>query len=251
MSEVLGNISKFNSLLEVDNLSKSYSRNVAVDNVNFVLNSGEIISILGSNGAGKTSLINVLAGVSKKDSGCVKYKGVNFDKLGQNARKSIGFLMHDSMLYHGLTSFENLQFYGRIFGMTRINDRINEVVEIMGVQELKDVQISKMSHGQRKRFSIARAILMDPEVLLFDEPETGLDSEGVIRLQRVISSMRDKSIGASLIATHNLDFAFSISDKIMVLSKGRLVGINSVHSTSPEHLKEIYSDVLPQGLGNA
>ena len=103
-----------------------------------------------------------------------------------------------------------------------------------------------MSHGQKKRFSIARAILHKPEILLMDEPETGLDSEGVIRLKKIISVIGEESLGTSLIATHNLDFAFGISDKIMFLSKGRLVGINSKDTMSLGDFKDSYSDLLTQ-----
>ena len=239
-------ISKINTLLEIDSLSKSYSKNLALDCVNFVLNPGEIISVLGGNGAGKTTLIKILAGVTKEDSGCVKYKGVQIDLLGPSIRRKIGFLMHDNMLYSGLTAFENLRFYARLYGVTPIDDRVNEVIEIMGVQDMKNIQISKMSHGQKKRFSIVRAILHKPEILLLDEPETGLDSEGVIKLKKIISIIGEESLGTSLIATHDLDFAFSISDKILLLSKGRLIGINSKDTMSFEDFKNSYSDRLTQ-----
>ena len=240
-------ISRINTLLEIDSLSKSYSKNLALDSVNFELNTGEVVSILGDNGAGKTTLLKLLAGVIKKDSGDVKYNGIQLEKLGQSVRSKIGFLMHDSMMYNGMTAFENLQFYARIYNISTFKDRINEVVDMMGIEGIKNIQISKMSHGQKKRFSIARSILHNPEILLMDEPETGLDSEGVIRLKKIIYGIRDEEFGTSLIATHNLDFAYTISDKIMFLSKGRLVGINSTDSMSLERFKEIYSDFLSRG----
>ncbi|MBS57605.1 MAG: heme ABC exporter ATP-binding protein CcmA [Chloroflexi bacterium] len=243
---MLGGISRINTLLEINSLSKSYSKNLALDCVNFELNPGEIVSILGDNGAGKTTLLKLLAGVIKKDSGDVKYNGIQFEKLGQSVRGKIGFLMHDSMMYNGMTAFENLQFYARIYNISPFKDRINEVVDMMGVEAIKNIQISKMSHGQKKRFSIARSILHNPEILLMDEPETGLDSEGLIRLKKIIYGIRDEEFGTSLIATHNLDFAYTISDKIMFLSKGRLIRINSTDSMSLDRFKEIYSDFLNQ-----
>ena len=144
-------ISRINTLLEIDSLSKSYSKNLALDCVNFELNPGEIVSILGDNGAGKTTLLKLLAGVIKKDSGDVKYNGIQLEKLGQSVRSKIGFLMHDSMMYNGMTAFENLQFYARIYNISASKDRISEVVDMMGVEGIKNIQISKMSHGQKKK----------------------------------------------------------------------------------------------------
>ena len=188
-------ISRINTLLEIDSLSKSYSKNLALDCVNFELNPGEIVSILGDNGAGKTTLLKLLAGVIKKDSGDVKYNGIQLEKLGQSVRSKIGFLMHDSMMYNGMTAFENLQFYARIYNISTFKDRINEVVDMMGIEGIKNIQISKMSHGQKKRFSIARSILHNPEILLMDEPTVGLDPKSrKDLLHKVLSLKKNKDV---------------------------------------------------------
>ena len=182
---------------------------------------GQTLSLVGANGSGKTTLLKILATLSKPDSGQIVVAGLRPDRSGAALRKRIGVVTHDPLLYDDLTGRENLSFYCRMFGVADADARVESVTEMVGMESRLDQRIGSMSHGMKKRFSIARALLHDPPVLLMDEPESGLDYEAVNLLDKIISKRSDPH-RAIIMTTHDLDRAIKLGDSLAVLSDGRV-----------------------------
>lgn len=191
---------------------------------------------MGANGSGKTTLLKILATLSKPDSGQIVVGGLSSDRSGAALRKKIGVVTHDPLLYDDLTGRENLRFYCRMFAVSDAEGRVESVTEMVGMESRLDHRIGSMSHGMKKRFSIARALLHNPPILLMDEPESGLDYEAVNLLDKMISerSGPDRTI---IMTTHDLDRAIRLGDRLAVLSDGR---VSYSGDATPETAREAY-----------
>ncbi len=199
---------------------------------------------MGANGSGKTTLLKVMATLSKPDSGQVLIGGLSADRSGALVRRQTGVVTHDPLLYDDLTGRENLRFFCQMFGLDSANERVERVTEMMGMTLRLDQRIGAMSHGMKKRFSIARALLHDPPVLLMDEPESGLDQEAVALLDTVIRDRSD-SRRAVIMTTHNLERAIELGDTLAVLSNGRV----AYHDATAEVDGELVRDAYMRGGG--
>ena len=207
--------------VRVRGVAKSFGRTPVLRGVDLDVPWGQTLCLVGANGSGKTTLLKILATLSKPDSGQVLIGGLSADRNGPLIRKRIGVVTHDPLLYDDLTGRENLRFVCRMFGLDRASERVKQVSEMVGMTTRLDRRIGAMSHGMKKRFSIARALLHDPSVLLMDEPESGLDQEAVALLDTVISE-RSHPRRTVIMTTHNLDRAFQLGDTLAVLSNGRV-----------------------------
>ena len=207
--------------VRVRGVAKSFGRTPVLRGVDLDVPWGQTLCLVGANGSGKTTLLKILATLSKPDSGQVLIGGLSADRNGPLIRKRIGVVTHDPLLYDDLTGRENLRFVCRMFGLDRASERVKQVSEMVGMTARLDQRIGAMSHGMKKRFSIARAILHDPSILLMDEPESGLDQEAVALLDTVISE-RSHPRRTVIMTTHNLDRAFQLGDTLAVLSNGRV-----------------------------
>ena len=199
-----------------------------------------MLTVLGPNGSGKTTLVKVLATLTRPDEGRASIAGLDLGRHGGVTRRMVGVVTHDPLLYQDLTGDENLKFAGRMFGLDRIDERIETLAEALGLKARLDHRVAALSHGMRKRLTIARALLHDPLVLLMDEPESGLDQEAVAMLDAVIRD-RSRATQAILMTTHNLDRGISLGDRVAILAKGRLVHEERVVSSSAaEVLRNAY-----------
>ena len=226
--------------IEVKGLSKAFGRTPVLRDLELDVPWGEVVTILGPNGSGKTTLIKVLATLTRPDQGAVRLAGLDLSRLGQRIRRIIGVVTHDPLLYDQLTGYENLKFTGRMFGLDGLDDRIASVAEQLGVAARLHQRAGTLSHGMRKRFSIARALLHDPLVLLMDEPDAGLDQEALEMLSAVFSD-RTHPYRTVLMTTHNLERALALGHRVAILSRGRIVYQRPVDSsTAAGSLKEAY-----------
>ena len=225
--------------VQIRGLTKAFGRTPVLRGVDLDVPQGTVLSLLGPNGSGKTTLIRVLATLTRADAGEVRICGVGLGRHGSRLRGMIGVVGHDPLLYDDLTARENFRFVCRMFGLDRADDRVEEVVELMGMTADLDRKVGAMSHGMKKRFSIARALLHDPQVLLLDEPETGLDQEALTLLDAVISTRSNPS-RTVIMTTHNLERAVALGDRMAVLADGRVAYHEFVDSSDTDSARKAY-----------
>ena len=155
--------------IDARGIGKSYGRTQVLRELDLQVPWGQTLTVLGPNGSGKTTLIKTLATLAKPDSGEVRIAGLSTRRSGARVRRAIGVVTHEPLLYDGLTGEENLRFFARMFALDRIDERIGEVAAQMGIIDRLDARTGTLSHGMRRRFSIARALLHSPRVLIMDE----------------------------------------------------------------------------------
>jgi len=230
-----------NNVIEINNLNKRYGKIKAVNNLSFRVKEGELFSFLGINGAGKSTTINMICGELKSDSGtilvCNKEVGTN-DKY---IKRKIGVVFQESLLDKTLTVYDNLKFRASLYGITGKSfiERYNELEKLFELHEIKKQTISQLSGGQKRRVDIARAVIHKPEILILDEPTTGLDPGTRKKIWKVLNSLRKKNKLTIFLTTHYMEEAVD-SDYIVILDKGSVVA-----EGTPNELKNKYaSDMI-------
>jgi len=205
----------------VRSLEKSFGEWPVLWNLDLSVPWGQALVLFGANGAGKTTLLRILATHVKADHGSVAVAGHNLCTRPENARHRIGVVGHRSLLYDDLTCRENLIYYSRLFGLKDYKPRVDEVLAKVRLGDRADHRVRTLSNGMQKRASIARAILHQPDVLLLDEPETGLDRESVSILGTLLAEWTDS--GRSVVmTTHDLDLGLSWGHRAGVLRGGKI-----------------------------
>ena len=207
--------------IHVSGLSKAYGRAQVLRGLCLEVPWGQTLTVLGQNGSGKTTLIKTLAMLTKPDAGEVRIGGLSTRHDGKRVRRAIGVVTHEPLLYDSLSGGENLRFFAKMFGLERIDERISSVAAQMGIAARLDIRAGALSHGMRRRFSIARALLHSPRVLIMDEPESGLDQEALGLLEAIISDKTNPE-RAILMTTHNLERGIALGDRVAILSGGRI-----------------------------
>ena len=225
--------------IEVKGLSKAFGRASVLRNLDLQVPWGEVLTVLGPNGSGKTTLIKVLATLTKPDAGVARIGGLDLAHSGQRVRRAIGVVAHDTLLYDDLTGHENLSFYARMFGLEGVEERIAEVTERMGVTARLHQRVGTLSHGLKKRFSIARALLHDPLILLMDEPESGLDQEALMMLEEVVSD-RTAPFRTVLMTTHNLERGLALGHRMAIMAHGRIAYQESLDAVGTAAVRDAY-----------
>lgn len=223
--------------MRIRGVTKSFGRAPVLRGIDLDVPMGQTLSLVGANGSGKTTLLKILATLSKPDSGRALVGGLSLDKHGALIRRRIGVVTHDPLLYDDLTGRENLRFFCRMFGVDGADERLERVTEMVGMTERLDQRIGAMSHGMKKRFSIARALLHNPPILLMDEPESGLDREAVALLDAIIMD-RSEPRRTVIMTTHNFERAIRLGDTLAVLSGGR---VSYVGKADSEEARELYA----------
>lgn len=208
--------------LEAASLVREYGPVRAVDHVSFRLDAGEFLSVFGPNGAGKTSLLRLLAGGLRPTSGEVRLSGAPLTVGDRAARGRIGVLSHLSFLYGRLTARENLLFYGRLHGLEDLDSRVPDRLAEVGLERCADRPADTLSRGTVQRLALARALLHDPEIVLLDEPHTGLDAHAGAMLQELLSALRDGGRTVVMV-THSLGRGLELADRVAVQVRGRFV----------------------------
>ena len=221
-----------NVVLKAEGLTKRYGDLTAVDQLSLEVYAGEVFGLLGPNGAGKTTSINMLVGLLKPDSGQVFINGELVDDSNREARLRVGVCPQASVHWHKLTCIEQLQFIGEMYGMKgrTARQRGKELLDILELSEKENQRASTLSGGMKRRLNLAMALVHDPEILVLDEPEAGLDPQGRVLVREYVQSLaREKTI---LVTTHNMDEADRISDRVAIIDYGKLLVVDT-----PEALK--------------
>ena len=209
-------------MIEIKKLTKQADNKLILRGVDLSINKGETVAILGPNGAGKSTLLKVLATLIKPTSGLVKINGLDLKKNHTQIKKILGYLPHSSLLYDHYSPLENLVFFGNIYGVKDVEQRAIKLVKEVGLSFFLNEPVKNFSRGMIQRIAIARAIIHDPEVLLLDEPHTGLDQGAISILNNVILSMKEKGT-TTLMVTHDFKQAAEICDRIIIVKNGKIV----------------------------
>jgi heme exporter protein A len=209
------------TVLEARGLVREYGSLVAVDGVDLTLRDGEFLTVFGPNGAGKSSLLGMLGGALRPTRGSVAVRGTPLDFGDTSWRSRVGILSHRGFLYAQLTAEENLRFYGQLFGLMDLDTRIPERLERVGLANRARSQAHELSHGMRQRLALARALLHDPDLVLLDEPFTGLDPTASAVLHDVLRELRDGSRTVVMV-THNLSEGLALATRVAIQVAGRL-----------------------------
>ncbi len=225
--------------IQVKGLSKAFGRTSVLRDLELEVPWGQVLTLLGPNGSGKTTLLKILATLSKADSGRVRIGGLDPANQGPRVRRYIGVVTHDPLLYEDLTGRENLRFFARMFSLQGIDERIEYVTALMGMTPRLDQRVGNMSHGMRKRFSIARAMLHDPAILLMDEPESGLDQEALGMLDALVSE-GSNPLRTVLMTTHSLERAIAVGQRMAILANGRVAYQESLEHAGTEAIRDAY-----------
>jgi heme exporter protein A len=204
--------------LEVTALTRRFGRTTALDGVSFEVPRGAKVALLGSNGAGKSTLLAILSTLLSPASGTVRIEGFDVAREGNEVRRRIGVLAHRPMLYEQFTPLENLEFFGGLYGQASAT-RIEALLRRIGLWTRRDEPTEVFSRGYHQRLAIARALVHEPSVLLLDEPETGLDEEGIALLDELM--LRAPGITV-LAATHRRDRIEGWADAVVELHRGRV-----------------------------
>jgi heme exporter protein A len=209
-------------LLEARELTRSFGPLVAVDGVSFALAPGEFLTIFGPNGAGKTTLLRLLGGGLHPSSGEVRIQGERLDPSETEWRRRIGVLSHQTFLYGHLTAAENLRFYAALYGVKDVARRVSEGLERVGLLQRASGAVRTFSRGMRQRLALARTLLHDPDIVLLDEPYTGLDAHAAAVLRDVLGALKDGRRTVVLV-THNLSEGLELADRVAVQVRGRFI----------------------------
>jgi heme ABC exporter ATP-binding subunit CcmA len=208
--------------LEIADVSRHFGRRRALSHVTLTAGAGEIIGLLGPNGAGKSTLLTILATLLTPSSGTVRYGGRTAAELGAPLRGRLGFLAHDLHLYPELSARENLDFFARLYGVEEPRTRVASALAGAQLDARADEAVAGFSRGMRQRLALERALLHDPDLVLLDEPFTGLDDESSGRLKDRLRDLR-ASGAIVILATHDLDLVADLLDRAAIFREGRLI----------------------------
>ena len=207
-------------LLDARGLVREFAGIAAVDGVDVSLPSGGFLVVFGPNGAGKTSLLRMLGGGLRPTRGEVWLGGERIEAGSPRGRERIGVLSHQTFLYGHLTARENLRFYGRLFGLSDLGRRLEHRLGEVGLLDRADDLVSTFSRGMRQRLGLARTLLHEPDLVLLDEPYTGLDPHAAAILRTVLETLRD-GLRTVILVTHNLTQGLELADRVAIQVRGR------------------------------
>jgi len=231
------------AFLKADGLVKRYGHINALRGIDLQVDRGDSIVLLGPNGAGKSTLLGVLAGRVRPTEGQVILQG---EALGKSAtaRSLIGYLAHSSLLYQGLTARENLLFYGKLYGVEGPADRCDEMLNFMGLWERRDDKVGGFSRGMEQRLSIARSLLHDPQLILLDEPFSGLDYQSSRAFAHALRQLRDGR-RTLIIATHDMAAVEDLGDRVTIMNRGRILHQEKIPVQAPGNIMDLYAKIIP------
>jgi heme exporter protein A len=195
---------------------------MALRGIDLDIRPGEFVTIVGPNGAGKTTLLRILATLSRPTHGHVSIAGHTLPKGADDARRQIGLLSHQPLLYGDLTAEENLHFFGRMYDVPQLGARVLELLERVELLDRRQDRARTFSRGMQQRLAIARALLHDPAVVLLDEPFTGLDPRSSDRLEEMLHVLRDGQ-RTVVMTIHDLERGWAMCDRALVLARGKIV----------------------------
>lgn len=238
-------------MFEVRGVQKAFGRNVVLDGLDLDIFAGEVITIIGESGSGKSILLKAMMGLIEVDGGSIRFDGE--EVTGQTeaewvaTRQRIGMLFQESALFDSLTVYENVGYALReqtTMSEEEIAKRVSETLVLVGLPGIEDMAPSDLSGGMRKRVALARAVAVRPEIVFYDEPAEGLDPINVTRVNRLLLGLQKSLKVTSVVVTHNLKAAFAISDRLALIHDGRVAATGA-----PETFLESEDAVVREFIG--
>ena len=227
-------------VLQVSKLTKQFGQVTSVDEVSFEIKKGEVLGLLGANGAGKTTAINMILGIVTPSSGSVQVFGKDLQRERIAILKRMNFCSTYTQLPGNLTVAQNLKVFGKLYRVSRLNERIDEVLGILEVSHLKNRLSGNLSAGESTRLNLCKALLNRPELLLLDEPTASLDPDIADKVRKVVSRIREEEGTTMLYTSHNMRDVEEVCDRIVFMHKGRVL----FTGTGPEVLQHFEEDTL-------
>tara|TARA_B100001179_G_scaffold222605_1_gene199217 strand:+ start:204 stop:917 length:714 start_codon:yes stop_codon:yes gene_type:complete len=235
-------------MIEVINLKKNYDKKVAVNNLNFQIQKGEIIGLLGPNGCGKTTTIAMILGLLKPTSGQVIINGKNIEKERIYLLNQMNFISPYVELPKKLTVKENLEVYARLYGVKKINYKIKTLSDQLRLNDFLNKKTGELSSGQKNRISLAKALINDPEILLLDEPTASLDPETGDYIRSFIENYCSNKKISILLASHNMNEVERLCNKIMMMKNGNIIDDGNPNVLIKKHgrknLEEVFLKIV-------
>ncbi len=230
-------------MIKVRQLVKRFGLKTVLNGVDLDVERGEFVALLGPNGAGKTTFLRILASLSHPSMGEVSVAGQRLPHQAAAVRARLGVVSHVPLLYGDLTAEENLHFYGRLYGIEHVGARTTEVLELIGLQSRRHDLVRTFSRGMQQRLAIGRAVLHNPDVMLFDEPHTGLDQDASTMLDGVLRSVAAEG-RTVLMTSHDLARSEALATRFDILSRGVIVASATRKSLGRGHLLSFYKRAL-------
>ena len=225
--------------IQAELITKSFGLYDALQGVNLVVDEGECMAVLGPNGAGKTTLLKILATIMNPTAGKLKVFGQDVKTEPEVTRRRIGVVSHQSFFYSRLTIYESREFDARMYGIADHDKRIREVISLVGMSSRLQDRTHTLSRGMQQRISIARALLHNPDIVLLDEPETGLDQQAMTMLWQLLRDDKEKK-RTVILSTHNLERVLEFADRVIILRRGKIVYQQATKSLTSAALKQAY-----------
>ncbi len=219
-------------LLQINNIKKYYKKIKAVDDITFTVNKGDIIGLVGDNGAGKSTTLSMLSTLIKPDSGEILYKEQDIVKYPKSIRKELGYVPQEISLYTSLTALDNLKFWGKAQGLQKsvLKERIEIVSEIIGLKERLKDEVTNFSGGMKRRLNIGVALVHNPQLVIMDEPTVGIDTQSRKNILNTIKKLNDS--GTTIIYTsHYFEEIEELCNRICILKDGKIKAIGDKEKT--------------------
>lgn len=242
------------NLVEIDHLRKTYGALVAVDDVSFTVERGEVFGLLGPNGAGKSTTMMMLAGLIEPDRGTIRLAGEELTHQDRKSRREMGVVPQELAIYPNLTARENLKFYGRLYGLSRsdLKSQIDEVLELIGLTDRADDLTATHSGGMKRRLNFGCALLHRPQLLILDEPTVGVDPQSRAHLLNCVRQLCDGGV-AVLYCSHYMEEVQELCDRVAIIDHGKLLACDRLDTLLGRVTAEVrlrISDV-PSGFETA
>lgn len=229
--------------IEVKKITKLYGEQKALNDVSFSIQSGEIIGFLGPNGAGKSTLMKIISCYLPSSEGTVKVCGLDVMEQSMEVRKKVGYLPEHNPLYLDMYVKEYLEFVGRFYNVKKLNERVKEMVEITGLTIEQNKKIGQLSKGYRQRVGLAQAIIHDPQVLILDEPTTGLDPNQLVEIRNLIKELgKNKTV---MLSTHIMQEVQAICERAIIINHGKIVADDSIANLTQKNsnLEKVFQEL--------
>ena len=230
--------------ININNLSKKYKNALAVKNINFKISKGSIIGLLGPNGCGKSTTIGMMLGLIKPSSGTVIINNKNMENNRTDLLQKMNFISPYIELPKKLTIEENLQVFGRMYGVQNLKDKIIEIMEKLNLIDLKKRKTGELSSGQKNRVSLAKALINDPEILLLDEPTASLDPDVGDYVRGIIENFASNKKKTILIASHNMNEVERLCSEVMMMKNGEIIDKGKSKDLIIKHGRENLEEVF-------